>query len=166
MVSRRVALGFVLGVLVGVVVGVGIPTPGAASTPVSTPTLSTASATGCVEGGVEAGGWVGQMPAGGNARTVAVNYTVPHDAADVNVSGSLTRQGQTGDYVLALTTTPVADSAKGDPPENCQPRTKMEAVAALPNDFETLTVVVNDETVTEVRNSESSASFRVLNATA
>lgn len=155
--TKRIALiAFVVGLaLGGGLVATVTPTDSGAIDP-ERPPHTIASGTGCVG---DPGGWAG-VTAAERGRTVAVNLTVAH-APEEATETRFTHAGD-GRYLFALTTT---DDGKAGSPD-CRTGTTTELVATLPNDFESVTVVRDGETLATVENPEDGLAFRTLNATA
>lgn len=153
-------LGAAVGVLVGglvVAVAAGWLVPADRTT---SPTASMTTATGCHEDPSE-DGWVGHVPVEDRA-IVVFNYTLLHDAADVEVQGDLQNPAE-GEYVYAITTAPATDSPKGSPPEECQPRTLIEVGVSLPREFGTLSITVDGRTLATVESGPgASPAFRPI----
>lgn len=162
--NSRIAIliaGLVVGALAGGLAVAAIQSPDSG---VSVPSMGTTAATGCLSGD-EPRAWVGQTSAGaGEYRAVYLqNYSFTHDTPNLAVRGNLTDEGD-GRWELALTTEP--DTPTKEAPEDCQPRTTVSASAALPPEFETLTVTLDGDEVATVRNSGNQPAFRYLNETA
>lgn len=154
--TRQVfVLGAVLGLLVGGAVGYAlVPTER-----VSSPSYGMSTATGCATD-PETGGWIGRVPAS-ETETIVLNLTFTHDVADVDVRGNLSESAP-GRYRFAVLVTP-GEGGKGEPPEDCTPRTTLDASVSLPNDYRSLAVLFDGTVVTEVGNRERSfATFRTL----
>ena len=153
---------FLLGLLVGVLVG-GLLVAGAGAWLVpaeqtASPAASMTTATGCVADPAE-GGWIGQVTTGDDA-VVVFNYTLVHDDAEIEVSGDLQNPAE-GRHVFAITTAPVADSQKGTPPADCQPRTTIQAAVTLPSEFGALEIVIDGDVVATVESTpDAGPSFR------
>ena len=153
------AVGLVVGLLVGAVGGAAAGSALVPTQSISSPSFSTSTGTGCVSDPAT-GGWVGQVPSGGT-RTVALNLTFTHDVTDVIVRPNLTETSP-GHYRFTVEVAP-GDGATGQPPADCTPRTKFDALVSLPGDFRTVTVVLDGAVVTQVEHPEDSfATFRTL----
>jgi len=156
---------FLLGVVVGVLLGAVLAgAAGAWFLPADRSVDASSSmqtATGC-SASPRAGGWVGVVPATDEA-IVVFNYTVVHDAPAIDVHSELSEPVD-GEYVFAISTTPAPDSGKGEPPEDCQPRTTLDAGVTLPRGFDALEVVLDGRSVTTVESGD--ASFRAVNGSA
>lgn len=156
----------VIGALVGLLVGglavgavAGWVRPPASA---DSPSYSMTTATGCAEAPT-AGGWIGRVETADRA-VVVLNYTIVHDAAEVEVSADLDTPAP-GEYVLAIESTPVTDSAKGAPPAGCEPRTKVEASLGLPRGFDRLRVILDGRPIATL-DGETGPSFRRLSDSA
>ncbi|GKZ13952.1 hypothetical protein [Haladaptatus sp. T7] len=173
MTSRRVLVGtLTLGLVVGLVVGSAgsslFESPAGARNGVEIPSesLVTATGTGC-SATVDTGGWVGQQPIH-DVMAVSFNDTIAHEATVIDVNATL-ESGADGDYFLRIETSPdpATSAKKGSPPDDCQPQTTIDAAVTVPRDYDTITVVIDGETVTTVENDGSSfARYRPVNGTA
>jgi len=157
---------FLIGALVGVLLGaVLVAGAGAWLFPtenVASPSGSMTTATGCRANASESG-WVGHVVVGDHA-VVVFNYTLVHDATDLDVRSSVPERVAEGRYVYAITTSPVTDGRKGAPPAGCQPRTTIDAAVTLPRDFGTLSMTLDGRTVVTVRSEPATGpAFRVVN---
>ncbi|WP_231184458.1 hypothetical protein [Haladaptatus sp. DYF46] len=135
--------------------GVGLPSE----------SLVTATGTGC-SAAVDTGGWVGQQPVH-DVMAVSFNDTFAHETTAINVNASL-EPSANGDYFLRIETSPdrAASAKKGPAPEDCLPRTTIDASMTVPRDYDTITVVADGERVTTIENTDSSfARYRSLNGT-
>ena len=144
-----------LGVAVGLLVGAAVVAVAAGwfipAERTQSPTGSMTTATGC-RPNPTAGGWVGYVPVGDRA-VVVFNYTLVHDVPEIEVRADLANPAG-GRHVYAIETTPVTDGRKGPPPEDCQPRTTLEAAVTLPRAFGTLEVTLDGRTVATVASGE------------
>ena len=165
---RTLLVGALVGAVVGLVVGGAVVAgagawllPGDRSV---SPTASMTTATGCVADPTE-GGWVGRVTV--EERVVVVfNYTLVHDAAELDVRGDLESPTDRR-HEFAITTAPVTDGGKGTPPSDCRPRTEIEASVSLPREFGTLTVTVDGRPIARVTSGPSAGpSFRRISPTA
>jgi len=157
---------FLLGALVGVLVG-GLVVAGAGAWLVPTertasPAASMTTATGCASDPAT-GGWVGQVTTAEDA-VVVFNYTLVHDAAEIDVRGDLQNPAE-GRHVFAITTAPVTDGEKGSPPDDCQPRTTIQAGVTLPRESGTLAIAIDGDVVATVESDPGAGpSFRPVDA--
>ncbi|WP_423745834.1 hypothetical protein V5735_07740 (plasmid) [Haladaptatus sp. SPP-AMP-3] len=172
MTSRRVLVGtLTLGLVVGLVLGsagsslFSFPANARNGVEIPSESLVTATGTGC-SATVDTGGWVGQQPIH-DVVAVSFNDTIAHEATAIDVNATLD-SGADGDYFLRIDTSPDhAASAKKGSPDDCQPRTTIDAAVTVPRDYDTITVVIDGETVTTVENDGSSfARYRPVNGTA
>ena len=161
-------MGALVGAVVGLVVGgAAVAGAGAWFLPADrgvSPTASMTTATGCVADATE-GGWVGRVTV--DERVVVVfNYTLVHDAAELEVRGDLQNPTDRR-HEFVITTAPVTDGEKGTPPSDCRPRTEVEASVTLPREFGTLTVTIDGRPVARVASGPSAGpSFRRISPTA
>jgi hypothetical protein len=158
-------------VVIGLVVGsggsslVGLSTNTMDGGEIPSESLVTATGSGC-SATVDAGGWVGQQPIH-DVMAVSFNYTVAHETTAIDVNASL-EPSPNGDYFLRIETSPDREvsAKKGSAPEDCQPRTTIDAAMTVPRDYDTITVVVDGERVAAIENTDSSfARYRSLNGT-
>ncbi|WP_336136408.1 hypothetical protein [Natronomonas amylolytica] len=152
-------LPFISGLVLGVVVGALLMqamTPPLSGT--SVPSHGLTTATGCADA-EEPRAWVGHVPDADYRAVYLTNYTFVHDEPDIEIRAELT-ESDPGAWVLAVTTTP-ADGDK-EIPEDCQPRTRLDASVALPTDAESLRITLDGEPVTEVETTANTTRFRYL----
>ncbi|WP_396612394.1 hypothetical protein ACH9L7_03700 [Haloferax sp. S1W] len=145
---------------VGLVVGAGAV---AFATPTVQPISATSSlsaATGCLgPNETTPTSWVGRAPAG-DRTTFLFNRTFTHDSPSIRIDGTVEEQAD-GVYVYRLTTSPDEGSEK-TPSDDCIPRTKMDAVASIPSDYESFTVTFDGEEMVTIENDGSNPLFRTL----
>lgn len=147
--------GLVLGLLLGVVL-MQVVTPPLTGT--SVPSHGLTTATGCAEAD-EPRAWIGQVPDADHRAVYLTNYTFVHDDPDVELRAELT-EVEPDAWVLAATTTP-GDGDK-DVPEDCQPRTRLDASVALPTDAESLRITIDGEPIVDVETTANSPRFGYL----
>jgi hypothetical protein len=116
------------------------------------------TATGCADA-EDPRAWVGHVPDADYRAVYLTNYTFVHDEPDIEVRAELT-ESDPGEWVLAVTTTP-GDGDK-EIPEDCQPRTRLDASVALPTDAESLRITLDGEPIAEVETTANSTRFRYL----
>jgi hypothetical protein len=153
-----VGIGLIVGVVAGLVIGVvlasaGIPAiggpPGGTGTgdgpDPADPPGSLSTATGCVPGADVGTGWAHEV-ASGDSRTFTANVTVAHDAREtVNASFETIRPGE---YAFRVD---VVEGGKGGSP-GCATGSTAQVAASLPVEYESVTVVVDGETIATVAN--------------
>jgi hypothetical protein len=149
------AVGLVAGLLVGALAVGTLATP---VTGTATPSHSLTTATGCASPD-EPRPWIGSVPDPDHRSVYLANYSYAHAAADVDVRANLSERAP-GAWVLAVTTSP-GDAAK-TPPDDCQPRTTVDAAVALPTDAESLAITVDGERIAAVRTATTAPRFRYL----
>ena len=161
---RTLLVGVLVGAVVGLVIGgAAVAGAGAWLLPAdrtASPAASMTTATGCVADPTE-GGWVGRVTV--DERVVVVfNYTLAHDATELEVRGDL-QSSTDRRHEFALSTAPVTDGEKGTPPSDCRPRTEVEASVTLPREFGTLTVTVDGRPAARVTSGPSAGpAFRPI----
>lgn len=143
--------GLVAGLLAGLLIGgfgalAFVGGPPTASIDPANPPATVETATGCVPERNVGTGWSYQV-ASGDTYTVTANVTVGH-AADESVNGSFERVAP-GEYAFRVETVSAGKAAQ---PTDCSTGSTAQMTASLPNDWRTVTVVVDGETVTTVRN--------------
>lgn len=153
----------ILPLLVGLVVGLllGLLLMQAMTSPLigtSVPSHGLTTATGCADAD-DPRAWVGQVPDADYRAVYLTNYTFLHDEPDVEVRADLT-ESEPGAWVLAVTTTP-EDSGR-DVPEDCQPRTRLDASVALPTDADSLRITLDGEPIVDVQTTANSPRFHYL----
>jgi hypothetical protein len=147
--------GLVLGLVLGVML-MQVVTPPLTGT--SVPSHGLTTATGCAEAD-EPRAWVGQVPNADYRGVYLMNYSFVHDNPDLEVRAELT-ESEPNAWILAVTTTP-EDSDK-EIPDDCQPRTRLDASVALPTSAESLRIVLDGEAVVTVDTTASSPRFHYL----
>lgn len=159
--SLRLAVAFAVGLLLGAAAVAG----GAALIPTDetrSPAASMTTATGtAAEDAALPPSWIARIPASGESLVV-LNYTYTHDdpSLDHRVDVGETSPGA---YVLNVSAAP-ADDAKADPPAGRIPRTRVEAVASLPSDYDAVTVRFDGRDLATLRNPGSSVEFHPVTA--
>lgn len=150
------ALGaLVAGILIGAVVMQFAMPP---VTGTSVPSHGFSTATGCADAD-DPRGWVGLVPESDHRSVYLMNYSHLHDAPDIELRSNLTER-EPDVWRLELTTSPV-DSGK-DVPEDCQPRTMIDASVALPTTAQSLTITLDGEQITVVETTAASPRFSYL----
>lgn len=151
----------VVAFLVGALVGAGAVTVVFPAEQTVSPTSSYAAATGCLAPDERApASWVVRVPSG-DRTTFVFNRTFTHDPASVRVNASVETESE-GDYVYRLTTEPDPDAAEKEVPEDCTPRTTLDAVVSVPSDYRTFTVVVDGRELVTIENDGSQPLYRTL----
>jgi hypothetical protein len=156
------SVGLVGGLLLGLLLGalLGVLLAGTFATPISgtsVPSHGFSTATGCA--GDEPPAWVGTTPDGDHRSVYLGNYSFTHDSPGVDVRSTLT-EGADGAWTLALATTPAETDR--DVPDDCQPRTTVDASVALPTDADSLTITLDGERIAAVDVSVDEPQFRSL----
>ncbi len=173
MQARHILVGTLLvGVVVGFAVGSASPSlfgfsakAGGPTTGIPSESLVIATGTGCVDQ-TESQNWVGQQPIH-DVMSVSLNYTVTHEASIADVNATLEPTAN-GDYFLRIETGSdrAASAKKGTPPADCQPGTHIDAAVTVPRDYNSITVVVDRQTVTTIEGYDSSfARYRTIHTT-
>ena len=147
-------LGLLLGALLGVLLAGVFATP---ITGTSVPSHGFSTATGCA--GDEPPAWVGTTPEADHQSVYLGNYSFTHDSPGVDVRSSLTEGGD-GAWTLALATTPAETDR--DVPDDCRPRTTVDASVALPTDADSLTITLDGERIAVVETATNEPRFRYL----
>lgn len=150
---------FVAGLVLGVVLAVllfQVGTPPLSGT--SVPSHGLTTGTGCADA-EDPRAWVGHVPDADYRAVYLTNYSFVHDEPDIEVRAELT-EPEPSEWVLAVTTT----SSDGDKeiPEDCQPRTRLDASVALPTDAESLRITLDGDPVVEVETTANAPRFRYL----
>ncbi|WP_254821150.1 hypothetical protein [Haloglomus halophilum] len=159
--DSRIAV-LLAGLVVGAVAGgLAVAATQSPQSGVSVPSMGTTAATGCLSGD-EPRAWVGQtsVDAGEYRAVYLQNYSFTHDTPNLAVRGDLT-EASDGRWELALTTE--AETPTKEVPDDCQPRTTVSASAALPPEFETLTVTLDGDEIVVIEHSGKQPAFRYLN---
>ena len=142
--------GLVAGLLVGLLLGglgaLAVSGPPTASIDPANPPATIQTGTGCVPERNVGTGWSYQV-ASGDTYTVTANVTVGH-AADESVNGSFERVAP-GEYAFRVET--VSAGRSGQTPD-CPTGSTAQTTASLPNEWRSVAVVVDGETVATVRN--------------
>ena len=158
--SSTLVAAFVVGLLIGgaAVAGVGALSPTDES---RSPTASMTTSTGTVtENATLPASWIAQLPAG-EESLVVLNYTYTH-ATSLNHRIAV-EETAPGEYVVNVSATP-ADDEKADPPAGQVSRTRVEAVASFPSDYDAVTVRFDGSELATLSNPGSSIEFRSVNA--
>lgn len=155
--SRTLPLfsGLVIGLVLGIML-MQVASPPLTGT--SVPSYGLTTATGCAEPD-DPRAWVGQVPDADYRAVYLMNYSFIHDEAAVELRAELT-EPEPDAWVLAVTTTPT-DTDKAVP-EDCQPRTSLDASVALPTSAESLQITLDSEPVVTVETTANAPRFRYL----
>lgn len=146
-------------VLAGVLIGVVLMqflTPPVSGT--SVPSHGLATSTGCLDAD-DPRGWTGVVPDADYRAVYLTNYSHVHNATDVEIRGELI-ESETDAWVFAITVTPVA--SEKEVPDDCQPRSMIDASIAVPTTTESLTITIDGETITVVDTTVNSPRFSYL----
>lgn len=154
---RVVVVAFLVGALVGAG-AVAFVTP--ADRTVS-PTSSYTAATGCLAPDERApASWIVRVP-GGDQTTFAFNRTFTHEPASVRLNASVESPSE-GDYVYRLAVEPDPDADQKTVPDDCTPRTTLDAVVSVPSDYRTFSVVFDGRELVTIENDGSGPLYRTL----
>lgn len=145
----------IAGVLIGAVM-MQFLTPPMSGT--SVPSHGMATATGCLDAD-DPRGWIGVVPNADYRGVYVGNYSYVHDATDVEIRGELTESASNA-WVFDITVTP-GDGEK-EVPDDCQPRSMIDASIALPTAAESLTITIDGEPIAVVDTTTSAARFRYV----
>lgn len=124
----------------------------------SVPSHSLATATGCADDG-DPRAWLGYVPHNDYRAVYLTNYSFVHDDPDITVRAELNEAAE-GDWTLAIMTSP--DDSEKQVPDDCRPRTVLDASIAIPTSAERVTVTLDGEQVASMRTVGSSPRFRYL----
>ena len=142
----------VAGVVIGAVVMQILAPP---ITGTSVPSHGVVTATGCVDAD-DPRGWIGTVPEDDHQAVYLMNYSHVHEESDVELRTNLT-EAEPNAWKLSLTVEP-GDGGK-DVPEDCQPRTMIDASVAVPTTAASLTITIDGETIAVVDTSARSPRF-------
>lgn len=145
----------IAGVLIGAVL-MQFLTPPMSGT--SVPSHGMTTATGCLDAD-DPRGWIGVVPDADYRAVYLANYSYPHNATDVEIRSELSESASNA-WVFAITVTP-GDSEK-DVPDDCQPRSMIDASIAVPTAAESLTITIDGETIAVVDTTVNSPRFSYL----
>ena len=142
----------VAGIVIGAVVMQILAPP---ITGTSVPSHRVATATGCLDAD-DPRGWIGVVREDDHQAVYLMNYSHVHDESDLEIRTNLT-ETEPNAWQLSLTVEP-GDEGK-DVPEDCQPRTTIDASVAVPTTAESLTITIDGETIAVVDTSARSPRF-------
>lgn len=145
----------IAGVLIGAVLMQFLAPPMSGT---SVPSHGMATATGCL-GADDPRGWVGVVPDGDYRAVYLMNYSYTHDATDVEIRAELTESAANA-WVFAVTVTPGTE--RKEVPDDCQPRSTIDASIALPAAAESLTITVDGEPVADVDTTGNAPRFSYI----
>jgi hypothetical protein len=152
---RYLLSGLVIGLVVGVVL-MQVVTPPLTGT--SVPSHGLTTATGC-EQADDPRAWVGQVPDVEYRGVYLMNYSFVHEEPDIEVRAELS-QSESDAWVLAVRTTP--EDSDREVPDDCQPRTRLDASVALPTSAESLRITLDGEPVVTVETTANAPRFYYL----
>ncbi len=138
----------IAGILIGALL-MQFVAPPISGTSVPSHTLSTA--TGCQDA-ADPRGWVAVVPDSDHRSVYLSNYSYVHAAPNVQIRGELTESGPTT-WDFAISVTP--ETSEKEVPEECQPRSVINAAIALPTEAESLTISIEGETIVAVDTTSS-----------
>lgn len=121
----------------------------------SVPSHGLSTATGCVDAD-DPRGWVGVVPDPDHRSVYLMNFSHVHNATDVEIRGELT-ESRPNSWQFAITVTPV--TSEKEVPEECQPRSVIDAAIALPTDAESLTITIDGEPIADIDTATRSPRF-------
>lgn len=97
-------------------------------------------------------GWVVVVPESDHRAVYLSNYGYVHDAPDVEILGELT-ESRPNAWEFAIAVTPRTSEKEG--PEECQPRSRINAAIALPTDAESPTITIDGDLIAVVDTTSS-----------
>lgn len=145
----------IAGVLIGAVL-MQFVTPPVSGT--SVPSHGMATATGCLDAD-DPRGWIGVVPDADYRAVYLMNYSYSHNATDVEIRGELT-ESATDAWVFAITVTPMA--SENVVPDDCQPRSIIDASVAVPTAAEFLTITIDGEPIAVVDTTRNAPRFSYI----
>lgn len=153
--TRSLLSGLVIGVLVGAIL-MQFVTPPISGT--SVPSHGLTTATGCAEPS-DPRASIGHVPNSDYRAVYLMNYSFVHENPDIEVRAELTDSASNA-WIFAITTSTAGDGR--DLPEDCQPRTILDASIALPTTAETLTITLDGDRIVIVETRANEPRFRYL----